>query len=133
VYDLVRTTGESLADDILDLSAPTRELVRILKTPPDHPSRLPESVCWQVFLELKRRGEPTAGLTFLGGLKSLHRRRTMVGSALSIVDADPQEHKLAEDPYLGELWRSYKRLLCANRTGPAAQILREVEQQLQAS
>lgn len=122
-----------MSDFPVDLTAPTRDLMRTLRTPPDEASRLPESVCWQIFLELKRRGEPTASPYFLGGIRNLHRRRTLGSSSLSIVDADPDEHKLAEDPYLGELWRSYKRLLCANRTGPAAQILREVEQQLQAS
>jgi hypothetical protein len=104
-----------------------------MRVPPERPDRLPESVCWQVFLELRRRGEPEATPSFLGGIRSLHRRRTIGAAALPVVDADPDEHKLAADPYLGELWRSYKRLLCANRTGPAAQILREVEQQLQAS
>ncbi len=117
----------------VDLSAPTRDLVRMMRTPPEGAQRLPESVCWQVFLELKRRGEPDATPNFLGGIRSLHRRRTIGAAALPVVDADPDEHKLAADPYLGELWKSYKRCLCANRTGPAAQILREVEQQLQAS
>jgi hypothetical protein len=114
----------------IDPSAPTRDLVRLLKTPPDQPNRLPESVCWQAFLELKRRGEPSAAPTFVSGVRSLHRRRTIGSSMLPVVDADPNEHRMADDPYLGELWKSYKRLLCANRTGPAAQILREVEQQL---
>ncbi len=122
-----------VADHDVNLSAPTRDLVRMLRTPPEAANRLPESVCWQVFLELKRRGEPDATPNFLGGIRSLHRRRTLGASALPVVDRDPDEHRLATDPYLGELWRSYKRCLCANRTGPAAQILREVEQQLQAS
>lgn len=111
----------------VDLAAPTPHLVRLLRTPPDVPGMLPESVLWRVFVELRRRGEP-AGPHFVGGLRQLHRRRTLGAAVLSTVDPHTDEHKLAEDPYLGELWRSYKRALCANRTGPAAQILREVEQ-----
>jgi hypothetical protein len=117
----------------IDFSVPTRDLVRLLKVPPDTATALPESVLWRVFIELKRRGEPQAAGYFISGLRTLHRRRTLAASDLPLVDADPDEHRLAEDPYLAELWKSYKRCLCANRTGPAAQILREVEQQVQAS
>lgn len=116
----------------IDGSIPSRDLVRLLRVPPEPPAILPESILWRAFLELRRRGDPSATHHFLHGLRSLHRRRTLGVSDLAVVDADPDEHRLAEDPYLGELWKSYKRLLCANRTGPAAQILREVEQQLQA-
>ena len=117
----------------VDLAAPTPHLVRILRTPPDVADVLPESVLWRVFLELRRRGEPAAATHFLGGLRQLHRRRTLGASHLPVTDHHTDGHKMAEDPYLAELWRSYKRCLCANRTGPAAQILREVEQQLAAS
>lgn len=116
----------------IDVSTPTRELVRILRVPPANPLVLPESVLWRAFLELRRRGEPDASQHFLHGLKALHRRRTLGVAELVVEDTDPDEHRLVEDPYLGELWKSYKRCVCANRTGPAAQILREVEQQLQA-
>ncbi len=117
----------------VDLNAPTRDLLRLLRTPPETTNRLPESVCWQAYMELRRRGDPQATPHFLSGLKSLHRRRGMVAATLPTVDPDTDEHKLAPDPYLGELWRSYKRLLCANRTGPAAQILREFEQHIHGS
>lgn len=117
----------------IDSSAPTRDLVRMLRTPPEEGDALPESVLWRAFVELRRRGEPGVANHFVGGLKTLHRRRTIGSASLPSVDAHPDEHRLAEDPYLGELWKSYKRCLCANRTGPAAQILREVEQQLHAS
>ena len=116
----------------VDLNAPTRDLLRLLRTPPETTSRLPESVCWQVYLELQRRGDPQATGNFVSGLRALHRRRGLVSATLPIVDPETEEHKLAPDPYLGELWRTYKRLLCAKRTGPAAQILREFEAQLQA-
>jgi hypothetical protein len=118
---------------VIDFSVPTRELVRLLRAPPESARSLPESVLWRVFIELRRRGEPLASSHFIHGLRALHRRRTLGTADLSCVDADPDEHRLAEDPYLGELWKSYKRCLCANRTGPAAQILREVEQQIQTN
>ncbi len=117
----------------IDFSVPTRELVRLLKVPPATRKALPESVLWRVFLELRRRGEPEAGSYFINGLRTLHRRRTLGSADLPVTDHDPDAHRLAEDPYLAELWKSYKRCLCANRTGPAAQLLREVEQQIQAS
>ena len=88
---------------------------------------------WQVFLELRRRGDPVAATQFVAGLRTLLRRRGLASGVLPMVDVAPEEHRLSEDPYLGELWRSYKRLVCSNRTGPASQILREVEAQLQVS
>ncbi|MFZ5482292.1 MAG: hypothetical protein ACOZNI_36360 [Myxococcota bacterium] len=118
---------------VIDFSVPTRELVRMLRVPPENVGALPESLLWRVFLELRRRGEPLAASHFIQGLRSLHRRRTLGAAELPCIDSDPDEHRLAEDPYLGELWKSYKRCLCANRTGPAAQILREVEQQIQTN
>ena len=116
-----------------DYSVPTRDLGRLLKVPPDTGTAMPESVLWRSYLELKRRGEPQASVWFVNGLRTLHRRRTLGNCELAVTDHDPEEHRLAEDPYLAELWKSYKRCLCANRTGPAAQILREVEQQVQGS
>lgn len=117
----------------IDFSVPTRDLVRLLKVPPTAGQMLPESVLWRAFHELKRRGEPDAAHHFIHGLRALHRRRTLGASELPVTDHDPDAHRLAADPYLAELWKSYKRCLCANRTGPAAQLLREVEQQIQAS
>lgn len=113
-----------------DASVPTRDLVRLFRVPPHEDDGMPESVLWKAFMELRRRGEPTAGSHFIAGLRSLHRRRTFGASELGLADPDPEEHRLAEDPYLQELWRSYKRAIANNRTGPAAQILREVEQQV---
>lgn len=111
-----------------DSSLPTRELLRILRVPPAGSNAMPESYQWQVYLELRRRGENSAGSTFIQSVKALHRRRTLGAPDLPLADGAPDEHRMAEDPYLGELWRSYKRCLAANRTGPAAQILRELEQ-----
>ncbi len=114
----------------IDVSSPTRDLIRLLRMPPDSSEQMPESAVWRAFLELRRRAEPGAASYFLQGLKGLHRRRTMGIGVLCVVDSFGDEHRLIEDPYLGELWRSYKRCLCANRTGPASQLLREIEQQL---
>ena len=93
----------------IDFSVPTRDLVRLLKVPPDTVASLPESVLWRVFMELRRRGEPQAAVYFINGLRTLHRRRTLGNAELSITDNDPDEHRLTEDPYLAELWKSYKR------------------------
>lgn len=114
----------------LDPSVPTRELIRLLRVPPQTGNAMPESIQWRVFLELRRRGESGAALNFITAVKALYRRRSLGATDLVLADADPDEHRLAEDPYVGELWRSYKRCLLANRTGPAGQILRELEQQI---
>lgn len=116
---------------MIDFSVPTRDLVRMLRVPPESGPGLPESLLWRIYVELRRRNEPGAASHFIHGLKSLHRRRTLGAADLPVQDPDPDEHRLVEDPYLAELWKSYKRCLCANRTGPAAQILREVENQIQ--
>src|SRR3954468_8291769 len=95
----------------IDFSIPTRDLVRLLKVPPDTAHALPESVLWRSFIELKRRGEPQAAGFFISGLRTRPRPPPLAASELPLVDADPDEHRLAEDPYLAELWKSYKRCL----------------------
>ena len=91
---------------------------------------MPESELWGAYLELSRRGEPRAVPLFLAGLKSLHRRRAIGTGDLSQQDPDPAEHRGAEDPYVGELWKAYKRCISDGRTGPAAQLLRDLEETL---
>ncbi len=108
----------------------TRELVRLLRVPRREGASLPESSLWHAYVELSRRGEAGAGEAFVGALKALHRERSFARSEIAAVDPFPNDHRLAGDPYLGELWRSYKRCLCANRTGPAGQLLRELEKQV---
>lgn len=117
----------------IDMTSATRDLIRLMRMPPDSAVQMPESAVWKAYIELRRRAEPGAAGYFMQGLKGLHRRRTMGIGELCVVDNDADEHRLVEDPYIGELWRSYKRCLCANRTGPASQILRELEQQLNVS
>lgn len=94
---------------------------------------LPESVAWQFFLELKRRGEPKAGSYFIRALKSLHSRRSLAGSDLPSDDLHPDEHRLIDDAYLAQLWRAYKKCIRHQRTGPAQQLLRDIEELVVAS
>ena len=116
----------------------TRDLLRLLRRPPNNVTDelgqpgMPESFLWNVFIELRRRGDTRANSYFLSSVKSLHRRRTLGGADLPTLDPDPTEHRLAEDPFLGELWRAYKKCIQQNRTGPAAQLLRDIEDQVGA-
>lgn len=121
----------------IDLSSSTRVLRRILRAPPDlRPegnSSLPESLLWQSWVELRRRGEPNADAEFLRSLRGLHRRRSIGGAELPLEDVDTDEHRLVDDPMLAELWRAYKKCVCGQRTGPASQLLQDIEGQLQGN
>lgn len=88
---------------------------------------LPESRAWRLFLELRRRGEPDAARMLVSALRVLHTRRSMAGAALPTDDAQTDEHRLIEDPFAGELWKAYKKCIRTQRTGPAAQLLRDLE------
>ncbi|HJN75477.1 MAG TPA: hypothetical protein QGF58_16225 [Myxococcota bacterium] len=107
----------------------TRDLIRRIRRPGDT-GAMPESQLWRVYVELSRRGEPDAASLFLRSLRNLHRRRAMGTGQLSHVDPDPWEHRMADDPYVGELWKAYKRCISQQRTGPASQLLRDLEAQL---
>ncbi len=102
----------------------------MLRVPRTEGDMLPESTLWRAYVELHRRGEAGAGPTFVSALRTLHRQRSFARSEIAAVDPFPEEHRLAADPYLGELWKSYKRCICANRNGPAGQLLRELEKQV---
>ena len=91
---------------------------------------LPESALWNMYIELRRRGESDADQLLLQGLKSILDRRSYSASKIPIVDPDPTEHKLVDDAYLGELFKAYKRCICTHRTQPAGQLLRDIETQL---
>jgi len=109
---------------------PTRELIRLLRSQPDtseDASDLPESVLWQAWCELRKRGEPRADAHFMRSVRQLHRRRSIAAIEMPSHDTDPVEHKLTDDPMLAELWKAYKRCICNQRTGPAAQLLRDIE------
>jgi len=120
----------------IDTSAPSRQLVRVLRNQPDRMGQedvMPESVLWRAFCELRRRGDDRAAHHFLRSMRTLHRRRAMATSELSVADSWPDEHKLVDDPLLGELWKAYKRCIRAQRTGPAAQLLNDIAAQLGAA
>ena len=114
----------------VDTETPTRDLIRLLRSQPDtsqEASNLPESVLWHAWCELKKRGEPRADAHFKRSVRQLHRRRSIGAVVMPSLDTDPVEHKLTDDPMLAELWKAYKRCICSQRTGPAAQLLRDIE------
>lgn len=123
-------TEPARADSPLHEHMPTRDLLRMLRVPSVNGPDLPESGLWRAYIELQRRGEAGVGETFIESLRSLHRRRGFARAAIAVDDPQPDEHRLSPDPYLGELWKSYKRCVCANRNGPAGQLLRELEKQI---
>lgn len=92
---------------------------------------LPESNLWRMFLELRARGESEADDLLVRGLRGILDRRGYTGSTIPVVDPDPSEHKASDDPYLGEMFKAYKRCICTHRTQPAAQLLKDIETQLQ--
>lgn len=116
---------------LVDGEATSRDLIRVLRLNPRPDIEvLPESVAWQAFLELRRRGEPSAPALFLASIKNLHMRRVIPGSELPVEDHLPDEHRMVDDPLLADLWKAYKRCIRANRPGPASQLLREIEEHL---
>jgi hypothetical protein len=117
----------------VDTTAPSRTLLRQMREGSrvnEGGDTLPESHLWQLYCELRQRGEERAEDIFLRGLKNLHRRRALGGVNLSENDPNPSEHQLVDDPMLRELWRAYKRCICAARVVPASQLLRDIEDQL---
>ncbi len=134
-----RTSGEPQGEAV-QAPAPTsvpsgaaehdnRELLRVLRQPKAQ-GHMPESEIWRAYMELIRRGEPHVTELFLRSLKGLHRRRALGASELPCSDPCPDEHRLAENPYVGELWKAYKRCIAQRRPGPASVLLRDLEQQL---
>ena len=115
-------------------SASSRDLKREMRTSVRRDagrySTLTESGLWRMYLELRKRGEEDADQLLLKGLKTILERRTYAASNLPVIDPDPHEHKSADDPYLGELFKAYKRCVCTHRVQPAGQLLRDIETQL---
>jgi hypothetical protein len=111
-----------------DESTPSRELIRTLRGGMTRfEDRMPESAAWQAWIHLARRAEPEANALFISALRSLHSRRSIAGSSLSTLDPHTEEHRLAGDPMIGELWKAYKKCIRNHRTGPASEILKEIE------
>ena len=121
-----------LVESLVDANASSRDLMRVLRraTSRHDVSVLPESVAWQVYLELQRREEPRAGELFISALRSLHNLRSIGSDALPVDDALPDEHRMAEDAFLADLWKAYKKCIANNRTGPASQLLRDIEERV---
>ena len=118
--------------ELIDTDATTRDLIRRLRgSIANADGILPESVAWQTFLELRKRGEGRAVPLFMGALKNLHSRRCIAGADLPVADAMIDEHRLADDPYLADLWKAYKKCIRNQRTGPASQLLRDIESRIQ--
>lgn len=120
---------------VFDRTSTDRELIRELRrgaSSKQDVDVMPESVAWHVYLELRRRGNGRAGPLFLDTLKHLHTRRSIGSVDLMSEDGMPDEHRLVEveDPFLADLWKAYKKCIQHNRTGPAAQLLRDIEEQL---
>lgn len=118
---------------VVDVGAPSRDLIRLLRmglAVDASADVMPESLAWHLFLELRRRGEPDAGRLFVGALRTLHGRRSLAGSDLPSDDALPDEHRMTEDAYLADLWKAYKKCIRTHRTGPASQLLRDIEEQV---
>lgn len=116
----------------VDSTMSDRDLIRNLRAGVNPPDMMPENVLWHTWVELNRRGMPEANELFIGALKNLHGRRVLSGSSLSTHDGSVDEHRLADDGMLAELWKAYKRCIRNNRTGPASEILKEIEQRLDA-
>ncbi len=117
---------------VIDPGATSRDLFRRLRTGPleGDGAAMPESIAWHVFLELRRRGEPDAGRLFVSALRTLHSRRTIAGVNLGNEEIDADEHRLTEDAFLADLWKAYKKCIRTQRTGPASQLLRDIEEQI---
>jgi hypothetical protein len=118
------------AQALVNSASPSRELVRTLRTLPNSLTVLPESVAWHVYVELRKRGEPEASRLFLTAVKGLHSRRCIAGVELPTDDPHPEEHRLVEDAFLADLWKAYKKCIRNHRTGPASQLIRDMEQHL---
>lgn len=115
-------------DPHVDPAMSTRELIRALRTRPLGPG-MPETAAWHAFQALDRRGEADAPRLFVDALRALLLRRRD-GQSLPTIDGSPDDHRLAADPVLGEMWRAYKRCLCGGRPGHADTLLAELTRRL---
>lgn len=119
------------AVSLVDESMTSRDLVRTLRVSASRCGEwMPESVVWHAYLELRKREHENSQELFISALRSLLSRRSVAGSDLSIADTLIEEHRLAEDPLLSELWKAYKKCIKNHRTGPAGQLLKEIEDHL---
>lgn len=124
------TPGATSGATLVDANSSSRDLVRSLRSISTESIALPESVAWQTFMELRRRGEPDAGRLFLSAVRALHSRRCIAGAALPCDDCSPDEHRLTDDAFLADLWKAYKKCITNHRTGPASQLIRDMAEHL---
>lgn len=118
---------------LIDENMSSRELVRALRVGISRcEDAMPESLAWHAYLELRNRDHDEADDLFMTALRNLHRRRSLAGSSITTHDPLIEEHRLTDDVLLGELWKAYKKCIKNNRTGPAGQLLKEIEDRLQA-
>ena len=118
-------------DSLVDSGTPSRELIRNLRvTQSPGEDVLPESLAWHTFLELRKRGEPGCERLFISALRNLHSRRCIAGVDLPTGDRLPNEHRMVDDGFLADLWKAYKKCIKNNRTGPASQLLRDIEERI---
>jgi len=120
------------ATEFVDTTVSSRDLVRRLRVGVSDvvPEVMPESVAWHTFIELRRRGDPRAESLFIRALRTLHSRRSLAGVTLPNNDRLPYEHRMVDDPFLADLWKAYKKCIRNQRTGPASQLLRDIEEQI---
>lgn len=119
-----------MQNELVDINLSSRQLIRNLRSTMKIDGCLPESIAWQTFVELRRRGEPDANGLFIDTLRSLHSRRCVAGMDLPCNDDLTEEHRLVDDGFLGDLWKAYKKCIKNNRTGPAHQLLRDIEERI---
>ena len=113
----------------------SRELVLQMRTAVSRPTlaaKMPESEVWGAYIELRKRGEPEADRRFIQALRSLHRRRSDGVADIPLSDSAPREHLEAPDPFLGELFKAYKKCIQNTRLGSAAKLIRDMEAQIQS-
>lgn len=119
---------------LVDHGMTSRQLIRNLRvTVAPSDDVLPESVAWHTFIELRRRGEPDCEQLFISALRNLHSRRCIAGVDLPTDDSLHDEHRLIDDPFLADLWKAYKKCIKNHRTGPASQLLRDIEERVLAA
>lgn len=97
---------------------------------PESLPHMPESEVWSAYVELRQRGWEQADQRFLGAVKALHRRRVDGVAQLAVNDPGRKEHEKIDNPFLGELWRAYKRSVQRSQFGSASKLIRDMESEL---
>jgi len=107
--------------------------IRVAVSQPTEATAMPESAVWGAYVELRRRGDPEADRHFIQALRTLHRRRSNGVADITLEDGAPREHLESADPFLGELFKAYKKCIQRTRFAPAAKLIRDMENQIQTA